>query len=387
MFRLRPRDTYYYCYILPRTRYFLIFRKNWWVLHVTWQADHSVSPVVRRMYLIPYTHRHTYIDLLHPYRYTCTECNLASLCGVCREGGGIHINRIRLCTFIIQGPALTTHIDIFELRRLRPFSPHDSIFPQLLHGKFPPVASVNMALESSPKKRKRKHHGAVERPAISDGIEAELDRIPLEEIRPDRKTKKRKSMEHERENQDVEENNATMEDSDKDDASIPIEHDSFGDKFCNEDAANSLIPSAMALSLPATGDDPKKFSDLKLSSKTMQAISDMNFDTMTEIQQRGIPPLLAGKDVLGAAKTGSGKTLAFLIPAVEMLSNLRFKPRNGGFDLGYYMGFITKIYRHWRYCRLSNSRTCFTNIRCCTGTNDSPFPNVWHCDWGCEQTR
>jgi ATP-dependent RNA helicase DDX18/HAS1 len=50
---------------------------------------------------------------------------------------------------------------------------------------------------------------------------------------------------------------------------------------------------------------------------------------MTEIQRRGIPPLMAGKDVLGAAKTGSGKTLAFLIPAVEMLSALRFKPRNG----------------------------------------------------------
>jgi ATP-dependent RNA helicase DDX18/HAS1 len=50
---------------------------------------------------------------------------------------------------------------------------------------------------------------------------------------------------------------------------------------------------------------------------------------MTEIQRRGIPPLLAGRDVLGAAKTGSGKTLSFLIPAVEMLHSLRFKPRNG----------------------------------------------------------
>lgn len=75
---------------------------------------------------------------------------------------------------------------------------------------------------------------------------------------------------------------------------------------------------------------PKKFSDLKLSEKTMRAITeDMSFDTMTDIQQKGIPPLLAGRDVLGAAKTGSGKTLAFLIPAVEMLSALRFKPRNG----------------------------------------------------------
>jgi superfamily II DNA/RNA helicase len=38
----------------------------------------------------------------------------------------------------------------------------------------------------------------------------------------------------------------------------------------------------------------------------------MGFDTMTEIQQRAIPPLMAGRDVLGAAKTGSGKTLAFV---------------------------------------------------------------------------
>ena len=38
---------------------------------------------------------------------------------------------------------------------------------------------------------------------------------------------------------------------------------------------------------------------------------------------------VAGRDVLGAAKTGSGKTLAFLLPAIEMLHSLRFKPRNG----------------------------------------------------------
>jgi ATP-dependent RNA helicase DDX18/HAS1 len=50
---------------------------------------------------------------------------------------------------------------------------------------------------------------------------------------------------------------------------------------------------------------------------------------MTEIQQRAIPPLMAGRDVLGAAKTGSGKTLAFLIPAIELLHSLKFKPRNG----------------------------------------------------------
>ncbi|XP_058748158.1 ATP-dependent RNA helicase HAS1-like isoform X1 [Vicia villosa] len=47
------------------------------------------------------------------------------------------------------------------------------------------------------------------------------------------------------------------------------------------------------------------------------------------IQSGSIPPLLSGKDVLGAARTGSGKTLAFLIPAVELLYKLKFNPRSG----------------------------------------------------------
>lgn len=55
----------------------------------------------------------------------------------------------------------------------------------------------------------------------------------------------------------------------------------------------------------------------------------MGFTRLTEIQARCIPTLLEGKDLIGAAKTGSGKTLAFLIPAVELMYKLRFKPRNG----------------------------------------------------------
>lgn len=71
------------------------------------------------------------------------------------------------------------------------------------------------------------------------------------------------------------------------------------------------------------------FSTLDLSKQTTDALSEMGFTTMTPVQAKSIPPLLAGKDVLGAARTGSGKTLAFLIPAVELLSRLKFKPRNG----------------------------------------------------------
>ncbi|KAE9410799.1 DEAD-domain-containing protein [Gymnopus androsaceus JB14] len=71
------------------------------------------------------------------------------------------------------------------------------------------------------------------------------------------------------------------------------------------------------------------FSILDLSAPTTRALSDMGFTTMTPVQAKSIPVLLAGKDVLGAARTGSGKTLAFLIPAVELLHRLKFKPMNG----------------------------------------------------------
>ncbi|KAF2142767.1 uncharacterized protein K452DRAFT_286393 [Aplosporella prunicola CBS 121167] len=85
-------------------------------------------------------------------------------------------------------------------------------------------------------------------------------------------------------------------------------------------------------SLPAVGaDNAKTFADFGLDAKTLAGIEAMGLGDKepTEIQKKGIPPALAGKDILGAAKTGSGKTLAFLIPAVEMLRNLKFKPRNG----------------------------------------------------------
>ncbi|EEB09463.1 ATP-dependent RNA helicase Has1 [Schizosaccharomyces japonicus yFS275] len=76
-------------------------------------------------------------------------------------------------------------------------------------------------------------------------------------------------------------------------------------------------------------ENPELFTDLPLSEKTLNAIKDIGYEKMTEVQARTIPPLLAGRDVLGAAKTGSGKTLAFLIPAIETLYSLKFKPRNG----------------------------------------------------------
>ena len=78
---------------------------------------------------------------------------------------------------------------------------------------------------------------------------------------------------------------------------------------------------------PESGRTP--FSSLDLSESTSRALSEMGLTTMTPVQAKSIPVLLTGKDVLGAARTGSGKTLAFLIPAIELLHRLKFKPING----------------------------------------------------------
>lgn len=60
---------------------------------------------------------------------------------------------------------------------------------------------------------------------------------------------------------------------------------------------NSSFPLDALLSLPDTGEHPTKFADLKLSPGTQKAIEKMGFETMTEVQSRTIPPLMAGRDV------------------------------------------------------------------------------------------
>jgi len=78
-----------------------------------------------------------------------------------------------------------------------------------------------------------------------------------------------------------------------------------------------------------SSDKNDTFQTLPLSEKTMNALEEMEFSRMTQIQSKAIPPLLTGKDLIGAAKTGSGKTLAFLIPCIELLHKSRFTPKNG----------------------------------------------------------
>ena len=62
-----------------------------------------------------------------------------------------------------------------------------------------------------------------------------------------------------------------------------------------------------------------QFSDLGLIKPILSALSDEGYTTPTPIQQRAIPHILLGKDVLGCAQTGTGKTAAFAIPMLQLL--------------------------------------------------------------------
>ncbi|KAE8158803.1 ATP-dependent RNA helicase has1, partial [Aspergillus tamarii] len=183
--------------------------------------------------------------------------------------------------------------------------------------------------QSISKKRKRKHGGNArkEEAAALAATEAVTDSPEKEEVTVDKKKAKKEKIKKQKvehmssddEKKDAEE--SEQEASDNEEEKSDVEE---------TPAANGEdLPSADTIRLPQQDGDPVKFTELGLSEKTMKGIEGMGFETMTEVQRRTIPPLLAGRDVLGAAKTGSGKTLSFLIPAIEMLSALRFKPRNG----------------------------------------------------------
>lgn len=63
-----------------------------------------------------------------------------------------------------------------------------------------------------------------------------------------------------------------------------------------------------------------KYSELALSAEIQQAVEKMGFTQLTEVQEKAIPVLLEGKEVIAKAPTGTGKTCAFGIPIIEMLN-------------------------------------------------------------------
>src|SRR5574343_1314573 len=64
---------------------------------------------------------------------------------------------------------------------------------------------------------------------------------------------------------------------------------------------------------------PARFDTLPLDAKLLRAVDDQGYATMTPIQAKAIPIVLAGRDVMGAAQTGTGKTAAFSLPLLQKM--------------------------------------------------------------------
>ncbi len=74
----------------------------------------------------------------------------------------------------------------------------------------------------------------------------------------------------------------------------------------NEDQADTSTPEVT-------------FADLGLSDRVLKALTDVGYEKPSAIQAATIPPLLAGRDVVGLAQTGTGKTAAFALPILSRL--------------------------------------------------------------------
>jgi len=69
------------------------------------------------------------------------------------------------------------------------------------------------------------------------------------------------------------------------------------------------------------------FDQLGLSAELLRAVQELGYTTPTPIQQRAIPSVFAGRDLLAAAQTGTGKTAAFALPLLQHLTEEQPNPR------------------------------------------------------------
>jgi len=79
--------------------------------------------------------------------------------------------------------------------------------------------------------------------------------------------------------------------------------------------------------MTTSNDAPVSFDSLGLPETLLSAVKSIGFENSTDIQAKTIPPLLAGKDVLGEAQTGTVKTAAFGLPALAKIDLSLKKPQ------------------------------------------------------------
>lgn len=103
-----------------------------------------------------------------------------------------------------------------------------------------------------------------------------------------------------------------------------------------------------------------KFNEIKIIEPIIRAVSEFGYTSMTPIQERVIPTILNGDDLIGCAQTGTGKTAAFAIPILQNLQNR--KPAKNGIraliltptrELAIQIGENFDVYG--KYLKLSNT--------------------------------
>ncbi|XP_015177226.1 PREDICTED: probable ATP-dependent RNA helicase pitchoune [Polistes dominula] len=178
------------------------------------------------------------------------------------------------------------------------------------------------------KERSVKQNGKVELDDHENDIDKDTteekigDKRPMMQNGPAKKKKKKQETSEILDEQKVDEkaDNDSNDTKSKENENIQLKN--------TTDDMNKNLPGS-SLGLEVLNNNSFETLSKRVCENTLKGIQDMGFTHMTEIQAKSIPPLLEGRDLIGAAKTGSGKTLAFLIPAVELIFKLKFMPRNG----------------------------------------------------------
>lgn len=107
-------------------------------------------------------------------------------------------------------------------------------------------------------------------------------------------------------------------------------------QFVNHRKINKNQEEQEILEKSAICSDPSEFpseittfSDLPISTRTLDGLDKAGFTKPTQVQMDGTGLALQGHDVLGSARTGSGKTLAFLLPVLELLWKNKWSNAHG----------------------------------------------------------
>ncbi|GAB2908014.1 DEAD/DEAH box helicase [Rhodococcus aerolatus] len=108
------------------------------------------------------------------------------------------------------------------------------------------------------------------------------------------------------------------------DAPVPAEHQPEPPAAA---PAEQQAPAEHTAISPTDDDGGPTFADLDIDDRVLQGLRDVGYESPSPIQAATIPPLLAGRHVVGLAQTGTGKTAAFAVPILSRIDPTQHRPQ------------------------------------------------------------